>query len=161
MFADPFSLVSPLKVKDAANKPQLLPRPSTIFTSIFHSIPLVTISESAHSLPSLNIVLFWQSSILFQFDQPTGFLRPLVKSLPRGTVSTLRGQRILSPNLPGWAILCFPSREHLWSLKIRIGSTGIISHPVERPGKCLLITSLCALRATMSSDHRAGPLSSP
>lgn len=46
MFADPFSLVSPPKVKDAANKPQLLPHPSTILTSIFHSIPLDTVSES-------------------------------------------------------------------------------------------------------------------
>lgn len=46
-----------------------------------------------------------------------------------------------------------PAPQLLWTPEIRKGSAGIISRPEEEPVKCLLITLLCALSRTLSSDH--------
>lgn len=66
MFVDPFSSVSPLKVKDAANKPQLLLRPSTILTSLTisesHLCSLITFSQHCSLLTVVYSLPVWSAN---------------------------------------------------------------------------------------------------
>lgn len=171
-----------VSIKYKHNKTPRLPCPTTILTSPFHSIPLSQLPLSSHRsrlccqifFPSSNhflpTALFWYSTVLFcsRFDSLAGSPQPLVISLPRILRHPLCYQTEVKRST-GWISHAWfsdslspfsDSLQLLWSPEIRKGSTGIISQPREWPVKCLLITLLCALSRTLSSDHTNRPPSS-
>lgn len=158
-----------VRIKYRHNKRPLLPCPTIILTSPVHSSSLhhltgLVFPSSNHFLPS---ALFWYNTILFcsRFDSLAGPPQPLVISLTSILRHPLRFQTEVKRST-GWmphawfsdTLSAFPdSLQLLWSPEIRAGSTGIISQPRGWPVKCLLITLLCALSHTLSSDHTNRP----